>query len=175
MMNFFLKCYHDGRFIINFETGSIYSPKFKRELGCKHKLTGYICITITENKVRRQIGAHRLIWLCYHDYIDSNLVINHINGIKTDNRLVNLELVTSRENIIHAYRIGLVNGKDHSERLKRYYETHPNPNRKLTNDQVNEIRELFEHGEYSYRKLAKMFNVDKVTIKKVIEKIHYKF
>jgi DNA invertase Pin-like site-specific DNA recombinase len=33
--------------------------------------------------------------------------INHINGIKSDNRLINLEVTTPQGNTLHAYRLGL--------------------------------------------------------------------
>lgn len=47
--------------------------------------------------------VHRLIVLAFSG--QSPKSIDHINGIKTDNRLVNLEVVTYRENI-HRYREG---------------------------------------------------------------------
>ena len=38
---------------------------------------------------------------------ESNLEVNHINGIKADNRLENLEYCSRSENIQHAYNSGL--------------------------------------------------------------------
>lgn len=51
--------------------------------------------------------AHRLIWEAVHGPIPDGMQINHINGVKTDNRIDNLELVTPSENSMHAYRLGL--------------------------------------------------------------------
>lgn len=51
--------------------------------------------------------AHRFIWECVNGPIPEGMEINHINGIKFDNRICNLELVTPSENSLHAYRIGL--------------------------------------------------------------------
>lgn len=51
--------------------------------------------------------VHRLVYETFHGSIPRGFQINHINGVKTDNRLDNLELVTPSENLIHAHRTGL--------------------------------------------------------------------
>lgn len=51
--------------------------------------------------------AHRMIWESVNGPIPDGMQINHINGIKSDNRIANLELVTPSENARHAYAIGL--------------------------------------------------------------------
>ena len=43
---------------------------------------------------------HRLIYECFHGQITDKRVVDHINNIKTDNRLDNLQLITQRENTI---------------------------------------------------------------------------
>lgn len=42
--------------------------------------------------------SHRLIWILLHGSIAETLVIDHLNGVGTDNRLVNLRLVSHSEN-----------------------------------------------------------------------------
>lgn len=81
------------------------------------------------------LSAHRLIWEAMNGPIPVGLEINHKNGVKTDNRLSNLELVTHAENIRHAYRTGLKSnaGEKH-------------PRHKLTVRQVAEIRRLCSEG-----------------------------
>lgn len=46
----------------------------------------------------RLIKAHRLAWIHAHGSIGQGLVIDHKNGVKTDNRLTNLRAVTPSEN-----------------------------------------------------------------------------
>jgi hypothetical protein len=55
---------------------------------------GYIIISIPEGNYR----AHRLAWLMYYGKWPKN-DIDHINGIRTDNRICNLREVTRRENL----------------------------------------------------------------------------
>lgn len=59
----------------------------------KHKHVGY---------------AHRAVWEVVHGPIPEWMQINHKNGIKWDNRIENLEVVTPKENTLHAYRTGLL-------------------------------------------------------------------
>lgn len=58
---------------------------------------GYIVGTIQVDKNRNCILWHELVMLAFVG--SSNLSIDHLNGIKTDNRLENLEYVNQRENI----------------------------------------------------------------------------
>jgi hypothetical protein len=48
---------------------------------------------------------HRIVAITYLG--PSDLEVNHIDGIKTNNSVSNLEFVTTKENINHAIRLGL--------------------------------------------------------------------
>jgi hypothetical protein len=52
--------------------------------------------------------VHRIVWEFVHGPIPDGLEVNHINGVKHDNRISNLEVVTHAENIRHALRTGLM-------------------------------------------------------------------
>jgi hypothetical protein len=68
---------------------------------------GYKYINIYNNNGPKKITIHRLMATTYLDNPLNKPQINHINGIKTDNRIDNLEWSTASENGKHSYKLGL--------------------------------------------------------------------
>ena len=67
------------------------------------KQNGYTAVNING----KQIYVHRLVAQKYIPNPHNKKCVNHINGIKTDNRVENLEWVTIAENNKHAKQTGL--------------------------------------------------------------------
>lgn len=68
---------------------------------------GYVNVTIYNNGCKKNKSLHRLIAKAFIENKENKPEVNHINGIKTDNRLENLEWCTSSENKSHAFKIGI--------------------------------------------------------------------
>lgn len=52
---------------------------------------------------RKPFRLHRLVAKAFLPDYSEELQVNHKNGIKTDNRVENLEMVTNSQNVYHAW------------------------------------------------------------------------
>ena len=75
------------------------------------KEDGYISTVLTKNGKQYYKYLHRLTAEAFIKNKHNKPQVNHINGIKGDNRADNLEWVTPAENIRHAMETGLIKYK----------------------------------------------------------------
>ena len=123
---------------------------------------GYLLYRLMQDGLQRDVLGHVLIAEAFLGGIPEGLECNHGNGIKEDNRVENIEIVTHSENMRHADRTGLRNPRK------------PNPKNRgsnngmarLTEPDVSVIKRCILNGELISR-LAERFNVGVQAIAKI--------
>mgnify|MGYP001473383431 CR=1 FL=1 len=88
---------------------------------------GYEYVVLSVEQKKRKIAVHRLVMKAFRG--KSNLTVNHINEVKTDNRLENLEYCTQKENcnkgtrnerLSEIKKIRYAEGKNKRDKLGRF-------------------------------------------------------
>ena len=129
------------------KNGKIWSHRRKKFLKPKPDKDGYLRVVLFKDGERKDFGIHRLVGIVYIDNLDNKPQINHKNGIKTDNRVKNLEWTTAKENIAHSIENNL--------KVSALGERHGNSI--LTNEHVIEINGLL--GKMKQREIANKFGI----------------
>lgn len=70
--------------------------------------TGYPLVTLVNEGIRKNKHIHRLLAEHYIPNPENKPQVNHIDGVKTNYELSNLEWVTAKENSEHAAETGLI-------------------------------------------------------------------
>jgi hypothetical protein len=119
-----------------------------REIGYT-KRSGYRIVRYR----REHLLVHRVVFAKHKGELSESFVINHIDGIPSNNCPANLELVTQSVNILHRFRV-----------LGR------KPvigNAKITQEIAEEIRAASTNGA-TYRELMRKYSLSKSTISYVV-------
>ena len=149
------------RMVINTSAGS--KRLHKGDVKKKRKSnSGYLYVGLQIHDKNINHFVHRLVAQAFIPNPENKRYVNHINGIKTDNRVENLEWCTNSENVQHAYKTGLsVN-----------YGTNCH-SAVLTNEKVLWIREQYLIGK-SITEMGRHLGVCFDTVKKVVERKTWK-
>lgn len=118
-------------------------------------VNGYMRTTIDGKSIR----VHRVVAETWISNPENKPFVNHKNGDKTDNRVVNLEWCNNSENIRHAYNNGLIK----VQRGER------NIHSRLTDEQVRRFKWEWKYDRKMTRKeYAKKLGVSESTLKDII-------
>lgn len=100
-------------------------------------------------------NVHDLVAMAFLDFDPtSGLVIDHLDSCKTNNHVANLEIVLQCENVRRAAIKGDMS--------------------KLTDQQVREIKKLYNTGKYTLIDLANIFQISRITVWRYINDWFYR-
>lgn len=145
-----------GKYIVHSD-GRIWSKIHKKFLKPhkESKSGGYLRVTLrvldSSNILihGKYYKVHQLVAICFIPNVENKPEINHIDNNPENNHYKNLEWVTRSEQMKHAFRKGNASNKG----IK-------NPKNKLTEKQVQEIRNLRKITTMTYKEIGNLYGLD---------------
>ena len=129
---------------------------------CMSRMYGRVKLCAMDGAVAtsRNARVHRLVATAFIPNPKRKRTVNHLNGIKTDNRVENLEWATHSENHLHAYRV--LGNPGRGPRGERAHLA------VLSWEKVRSIRGEYACGQVTQRELAAKYAVSRRTVRDVL-------
>lgn len=122
---------------------------------------GYTTVRMMIDGKKKHVKAHRIVAETFLDNPMNKLEVNHINGVKSDNRVSNLEWNTRAENNRHAIDTGLLAFKSGDK----------SKNTKVLSVDFMSIYLMHKFAGYSRKCLAEANMVSRSSIDTIINKV----
>lgn len=141
------------------EEGKVISMFKGNEKEMKQRLNGdgYPIVSIREQK---RAKVHRLVAEAFIPNPNQLPQVNHIDGIKTNNHVSNLEWVNNSQNQKHAWDIGLQKRRTPKNAV-------------FSPSEIQQIIDEYQTTETSQRKLAEKYDCSKTTIADILNGRYY--
>lgn len=121
---------------------------------------GYPTVMFSDGTIRQKVFAHRIVWMVSSKAdIPHPMEVNHKDGIRTNTLPENLELMTPSGNVLHGIRV--LGRKPSDQRGAK------NPQARLTEAQVLEIRRLCETKAMAQSKVGQMFGISQRSVSEI--------
>jgi DNA-binding transcriptional regulator YiaG len=141
--------------------GRLYSKRKLRCVNPEHTKKGYLRYRLFQNGSVANVYAHVLVARAFIPNPENKPQVNHLDGVKANNHVENLDWVTNSENMQHAYDTGIISRKRKIDGIPIHtHKTKPPRKTRLTIFQVREIRKSQLKGS----QLAKIYGVTRATI-----------
>ncbi len=152
----------EHRFLVS-EDGRVWSLARKREIKYVTHPTGYLMFATREGgrgSRARCLRVHRCVAEAFVPNPDDKPFVNHIDAVKQNNHVSNLEWATAQENTQHAESLGLLHRPLGMQQTQA----------KLTDEIVRYCRRAYRAGDpaRNYRALAERFGVSHHTIRNAV-------
>lgn len=136
---------------------------------------GYLRVGLTINGKLCTKKVHRLVANAFLQNLENKPCVNHIDGIKKNNFVSNLEWVTYKENTKHAIDTGLFYFNSSKESVNKIIKKGSlNGNALLTEEKVIEIRKKYKPRIYTRLMLSLEYGVKESCIKDVVNRNSWK-
>ena len=143
--------------IVNRKNNSILPVKekiLKSSLSTKK----YPHVALSKKGILKTKKIHRLVAYAFIPNPENKPQVNHLDGIKTNNYVSNLEWCTNYENKKHSLKMGLQVFKKGSDIGTS----------KLKEKDIVDIRNLFKNGDYTKSEIANIYKMSKTSIHDII-------
>jgi hypothetical protein len=123
----------------------------------------YLMANLSKKGEQTSCSVHRLIAMTFIPNNKNHPIVNHKNGIKTDNNINNLEWMNNSENVKHAVDTGLLknpSGEEHGSC-------------KYTNEDILKMRDLYSNGKTQVE-IGKIMNMPRARVWEIVHRKTWK-
>jgi hypothetical protein len=148
------------------EYGDAISPYSDRKLSLQDR-KGYLRFSLAFNGRKIHVSVHRLAAFQKYRYLlfEQGIQVRHLDGDSRNNCFDNIVIGTATENQM-----------DKSEKIRlRSARVAAAAQRKFTDEEIAQIRDMYASGKWRYKDIAEVFGVVKSTVSYIINRQTYNY